>query len=234
LTGLPPPPPWSSTTSGGSSETVRYNAPETIGGSHRDDSLFRTQRPGACQGDCSICLEDMKRPGEAVVGLKVCGHAFHRSCIKEYFEHAKTCPICRKVAGEPQGKSPSGTMSVSTSSSMRCSGNFDCGSIVINYMINGGVQKPYHDQPGVRHGSDSRTAYIPDNAEGQKLLKRLKYAFQHGLTFTVGTSMTTGMPNRVTWASIHHKTSPTGGPHGFPDPNFFANCNAELDNAGVP
>jgi len=42
--------------------------------------------------------------------------------------------------------------------------------------------------------------------------------------------------NSVTWSSIHHKTSPFGGPqaHGYLDPAYFANCDEELDNAGVP
>jgi len=74
------------------------------------------------------------------------------------------------------------------------------------------------------------------NTDGQALLKRLKYAFLHGLTFNVGTSITTGAKNQCTWASVHHKTSPSGGvqAHGFPDPDYFNNCNAELDVLGVP
>lgn len=74
------------------------------------------------------------------------------------------------------------------------------------------------------------------NTDEQALLKRLKYAFLHGLTFNVGTSLTTGLKNQCTWASIHHKTSPSGGiqAHGFPDPDYFKNCNAELDGLGVP
>ena len=54
------------------------------------------------------------------------------------------------------------------------------------------------------------------------------------LTFTVGTSLTTGVPNSCTWASIHHKTSLSRGAHGYPDPNYFRNCNVELDMLGVP
>ena len=46
--------------------------------------------------------------------------------------------------------------------------------------------------------------------------------------------MTTGIPNQVTWTSIHHKTSLHGGIHGFPDPNYISNVNTELDNLGVP
>lgn len=92
----------------------------------------------------------------------------------------------------------------------------------------------YHDNPGVSYSGDSRVAYLPDNSEGNQLLKRLIYAFQHGLTFRIGTSLTTGQPNRITWASIHHKTSLRGGPHGFPDPAYFINCNKELDQLNVP
>ena len=34
---------------------------------------------------------------------------------------------------------------------------------------------------------------------------------------------------------LHHKTSPSGGiqAHEFPDPDYFKNCNAELDGLGV-
>jgi hypothetical protein len=77
-------------------------------------------------------------------------------------------------------------------------------------------------------------AYLPDNAEGKKVLRRLTYAFCHGLTFRVGTSSTTGKNNQITWASIHHKTGLHGGQHSFPDPSFFFNVNEELDNLGVP
>ena len=114
-----------------------------------------------------------------------------------------------------------------------------------------------------QHDSKRVTAYLPNNADGQDLLKRLKFAFMHGLSFTVGTSFTTGMADQCTvsvesgrldssnaelfgphstfigwakWASIHHKTSPTGGSqgHGYPDPDYFDNCNGELDSLGVP
>ena len=36
--------------------------------------------------------------------------------------------------------------------------------------------------------------------------------------------------------SVHHKTSPTGGVRafGYPDPNYFVNCNEELDALNVP
>ena len=75
---------------------------------------------------------------------------------------------------------------------------------------------------------------LSNSAEGQALLKHLKYAFHHGLTFSIGTSLSTGQPNCVIWASIHHKTYLAGGMHGWPDLNYFINCNQELDSLGVP
>jgi DNA-binding PadR family transcriptional regulator len=40
----------------------------------------------------------------------------------------------------------------------------------------------YHDNPGQRQSGKCAIAYLPNNAEGQMLLKRLKYAFMHWLT----------------------------------------------------
>jgi len=128
---------------------------------------------------------------------------------------------------------PSGTMQISTQN-FACSGTNSRSSIVIRYTIKAAKKLEYHENPGVRHGSKNETAYLPDNEEGWDLILRLKYAFSHGLTFTVGTSLTTGQQNAVMWASIHHKTRPSGGAHGFPDPSFFVNANEELTTAGVP
>jgi deltex-like protein len=182
--------------------------------------------------DCVICQDTLS--DSPCAALNVCNHVFHYSCAQRALKSKPQCPICRKAVGAPQGKSPSGTMYISASSS-RCSG-YSENSIVISYAIKGGTQKSYHDNSGQRQPGKRATAYLPNNADGQSLLKRLKYAFLHGLTFTVGTSATTGVANRCTWSSIHHNTSPVGGTssHGFPDPSYFVNCNEELDGVGVP
>jgi len=127
-------------------------------------------------------------------------------------------------------------MSISHSPSTFCRGYsfLSEGSIVINYSIPHATQKLYHPSPGQGHGSANRVAYLPHNKDGLDLLKRLRFAFAHGLTFSIGTSLTTGKANAVTWSSIPHKTSPGKGLHGFPDPNYFANCNQELDVVNVP
>jgi len=61
-------------------------------------------------------------------------------------------------------------------------------------------------------------------------------AFSCGITFTIGTSLTTGLENVMTWGGIHHKTSQTGGfaSHGYPDDQYISNCNNELNAIGIP
>lgn len=55
-----------------------------------------------------------------------------------------------------------------------------------------------------------RTAYLPDNHEGRRILELLRKAFDDGIVFTVGKSTTTGRDNVVTWNDIHHKTELIG------------------------
>lgn len=105
--------------------------------------------------------------------------------------------MCRKVVGEPQGKSPSGAMTISTCP-IPCDG-FGDDSIVIHYEIPRAKQLSYHDNPGKPHGAKDATAYLPNNRDGQDLLKRFKYSFMHGLSFAVGTSLTTRAADQCTW-----------------------------------
>ncbi|GFH49706.1 hypothetical protein CTEN210_06182 [Chaetoceros tenuissimus] len=210
---------------------LHYDAPNNFADGIPQSTF--TKPALAKDDDCIICYEKLSK--STIVGLNVCDHVFHRDCIHHALKVMKPqCPVCRKTVGIVQGKSPSGTMEVRFSS-IRCSGFMDS-SIIIHYVMKDGIQKSYHENPGQHHSGKNATAYLPDNTEGRQLLKRLKYAFLHGLTFTVGTSATTGCHNQCTWSTIHHKTSATGGvqSHGFPDPCYFFNCNEELDNVKVP
>uniref|UniRef100_A0A914WC66 E3 ubiquitin-protein ligase n=1 Tax=Plectus sambesii TaxID=2011161 RepID=A0A914WC66_9BILA len=78
-------------------------------------------------------------------------------------------------------------------------------------------------------------AFLPYNDEGRLVLKLLKLAFDHRLTFTVGDSITTGAKNVVVWNNIHHKTSLHGGPQcfGYPDPTYLSRVQEELHAAGI-
>ncbi|OEH78046.1 ring u-box domain-containing protein [Cyclospora cayetanensis] len=44
---------------------------------------------------CSICQE-MLQEGDAAVRLPECRHAFHRTCLFQWFERRLTCPNCKK------------------------------------------------------------------------------------------------------------------------------------------
>jgi deltex-like protein len=211
------------------SERVSYIAPRSV--QSRDVKTMMEIIQGASTDECAICLSELS--SRDVASLRVCGHHFHVDCITSSLQHSTRCPSCRKALSEPQGKSPSGTMTITSSSSITCQG-FPIGAFAITYSLPAGQQHIYHDNPGTNYRGTTRVAYIPSNAEGQLLLRRLKYSFRRGLTFTVGTSLTSGASNVVIWSSVHHKTTLSGGTHGYPDPGFFANCNDELDALGVP
>ena len=69
-----------------------------------------------------------------------------------------------------------------------------------------------HPAPGRQYHGTRRTAFLPANKEGQKVLSLLQQAFDQRLIFTVGRSRTTGRDHTVTWNDIHHKTNVSGGP----------------------
>ena len=68
-----------------------------------------------------------------------------------------------------------------------------------------------------------------------KVLKLLRVAWQRKLTFTIGSSVTTGATDTVVWNEIHHKTESTSNHsgHGYPDPNYLDNVLMELSSQGV-
>jgi deltex-like protein len=65
------------------------------------------------------------------------------------------------------------------------------------------------------------------------VLRLLEKAFDAGLTFTIGTSLTTGQSNCVVWSGIHHKTVISGGPFGYPDPTYLQRVQDELRYKGL-
>ena len=98
--------------------------------------------------------------------------------------------------------------------------------------------KLHYDTDGKKHSRDSRAPVlglpifqIPDNGDGRRLLRRLKYAFLHDRPFILAhPSLQINQSGVITWASIHHKTFPVGGSshHGWPGAGYFLRCNKEL------
>eukprot|EP00118_Oscarella_pearsei_P000386 m.4827 g.4827 ORF g.4827 m.4827 type:complete len:979 (+) comp11353_c0_seq1:174-3110(+) len=230
--------------------------PRTGGGSSKADGAPKSEHPNtggksqknatkgkadagsaaACalaEEECSICLSAIV--GNDDVKILSCGHKFCRGCIDQWFKERPVCPSCGKTFGKITGTQPErGTMKVHKMQS-RLPGFPKCGTIVISYYIPSGVQTKKHPNPGTRYDSLSRTAYLPDNAEGQKILSLLRKAFDAKLMFTVGRSHSSGINNQVTWNDIHHKTSIRGGSQnfGYPDAGYLARVKDELKAKGI-
>uniref|UniRef100_A0A8C0NA79 E3 ubiquitin-protein ligase n=1 Tax=Canis lupus familiaris TaxID=9615 RepID=A0A8C0NA79_CANLF len=97
------------------------------------------------------------------------------------------------------------------------------------------LQKKEHPNPGKKYSGVQRTAYLPNNEEGNKVLRLLCRAFEQKLIFTVGESRTLGVSDVITWNDIHHKTSRVGGPqmYGYPDPDYLKRVKQELKDKGI-
>ncbi|XP_018536064.1 E3 ubiquitin-protein ligase DTX3L isoform X1 [Lates calcarifer] len=179
---------------------------------------------------CPICLD-------AFTNKKTlrCKHEFCEECLEQAKKGSgPICPVCKDVFGVIEGDQPDGKISWTTYSSP-LPGFPDCGTIVIDYHIPSGTQTEKHPNPGQYYTGVNRRAYLPNNTEGNEVLKLLKKAFDRKLIFTVGTSRTTGIENQVTWNDIHHKTSTSGGPEcfGYPDPGYLSRVKEELKAKGI-
>uniref|UniRef100_A0A8C3S3I9 E3 ubiquitin-protein ligase n=1 Tax=Chelydra serpentina TaxID=8475 RepID=A0A8C3S3I9_CHESE len=180
--------------------------------------------------ECAICMDKIHQKEV----LQKCKHEFCKACIQEAMKYKPACPVCNTVYGLIQGNQPDGTISFSKLA-YSIPGYPYCGTIKIDYHMQGGVQTKNHPNPGRRYSGTSRTAYLPDNKEGREIFQLLKRAFNQRLIFTVGQSRTSGANDVITWNDIHHKTSMMGGAEmfGYPDPNYLKRVREELKAKGI-
>lgn len=171
-----------------------------------------------------------------VITLDKCSdHFFHMDCMSDMIgsnEFIK-CPVCSRIYGVMTGTQPPGTMKIYLEKGIKCSGYEKYNTIVVKYYFPGGSG----------FSGTSRAAYLPDTAEGRKILGLLKVCFDRRLIFTVGTSVTTGATNTTVWAGIHHKTNISGGisiylnlgssHFGYPDKTYFSRVQEEMAVKGV-
>ncbi|XP_071946686.1 uncharacterized protein [Antedon mediterranea] len=179
--------------------------------------------------ECPICFDVLT---ETVKKQLQCGHKFCRNCIDIALQHRNACPICGIILGVLKGNQPPGRMTVNYSP-MKLPGYPRCGSIAIVYNIPTGIQTREHPNPGLYYQGTGRTAYLPDNQEGRHVAGLLQKAFDARLIFTIGTSITSGTQNAVIWNDIHHKTSISGEPYGYPDPTYLSRVREELAAKGI-
>jgi len=188
---------------------------------------------------CAICLADMDL-AEEVRRLALCTHAFHAACLRQMAAAAPSpflqCPTCKRVHGVRTGTRPvQGARMGHCLSAAGLPGHEGRGSLVVTFTFLPGMQGPEHPSPGQPYHPVGfpRQAYLPDTPEGLRALHGLYLAWSQRLVFTVGTSLTTGRPNCVTWNDIHLKTAVSGGEHSYPDPAFLTNLMAELAGFGI-
>ncbi|XP_065715068.2 probable E3 ubiquitin-protein ligase DTX3 isoform X1 [Patagioenas fasciata] len=210
---------------GGGSGGGRGGAPPAGGGG----PSWREEEP---ERQCPICLGEIQK----MKTLEKCRHSFCEDCITRALAVRTACPMCGRFYGTLVGNQPpNGRMLVTRDAGLPLPGYESFGTIIIQYVFPPGVQGAEHPNPGVRYPGTTRVAYLPDCPEGNKVLALFRKAFAQRLTFTVGTSMTTGRANVITWNDIHHKTNCTGGPQlfGYPDPTYLARVQEELRAKGI-
>lgn len=123
------------------------------------------------------------------------------------------------------GDQPDGDMKwISLPRSLPCYPH--CGTIEIEYSFNDGIQTGKHPKPGKPFAGFRTVAYLPDDREGNELLRLLKQAFDQGLTFTVATG--SNGSETVTWSDIPHCTGFTN-----PEPYFLMTVKQVLKSKGI-
>jgi deltex-like protein len=153
-------------------------------------------------------------------------HFFHIECIEYLIKNKSSfqCPNCLKIYGILTGNMPKGTMKAFIQN-FHCSGYEKTETIEINYNF----------PNGFNYTGTFRRCFLPNTKEGREILALLKVAFERKLTFTIGTSVTTGVKNTTVWNGIHHKTNISGGStkFGYPDKTYFNRVKEELAAKGV-
>uniref|UniRef100_A0A8C5LI48 E3 ubiquitin-protein ligase n=1 Tax=Jaculus jaculus TaxID=51337 RepID=A0A8C5LI48_JACJA len=179
---------------------------------------------------CVICMDTISDKHV----LPKCKHEFCAPCIRKSMSYKPSCPVCMTLYDVHRGNQPDGTMSY-TISSDSLPGYESCGTITIYYKMKGGIQTDQHPNPGKRYQGTDRTAFLPNNEEGRKVLDLLQKAFRQKLIFTVGYSQTSGVSDVITWNDIHHKTSRFGGSEnfGYPDHGYLGRVKLELKAKGI-
>ena len=189
---------------------------------------------------CVICLEPFENLQEVgIVQLHLCkNHFFHEVCAYAMLENnGGRCAICSQIYIHSKGYMPTGEMlySIYPPGKIPLAGHESIGTIVIEYSFRNGIQTDGMPSPGFRYTGTNRVAYLPDDEEGQDILRLLVECFRMKKTFVVGTSITTGQENTVVWNGIHHKTAVHGGPtnFGYPDGTYYKRVKEELAAKGI-
>ena len=235
-------------------ERLPYTAPPQLATVETCSRRVRTLHRAA---NCSICSQSLmlsQDKGRVVQLDKAgCFHMFHEQCLGSALERDIHCPTCHLPVTR-QGTSPSGVLTIAHTTAL-CGGYTQIdsnansgnnggptsssttssnGSIVLVFTFPSGIQQAYHQTPGLPYLGTTRTAYLPNNAQGRALLARMKHAWARGLFFAIGTSQATRKSGVIVWGSSVEFKSQLRGRYGFPDVDYIARVNSALDALQVP
>lgn len=202
------------------------------------DLMLNHKREGTMKQDetmrCAICLCDFEEQDTSILRMGRCNdHFFHKECLESCqgdSEHIK-CPICGQIYGVMIGDMTKGTLSIYYfhPGVIPCDGYEDVGTYQIYYRFPDGIKGD------TNFTGTKRVAFFPDTREATEVMRLFLMCFERRLSFTVGTSVTTGRENCVIWNGVHHKTCPSGGAanFGYPDLSYFSRVKEELAAKGI-
>ena len=188
-----------------------------------------------------VMFSELGEDGQEVLRLPC--HSEATSCTMNLstaegaFRNSNNCPSCKQLYPSLPGPQPSGVMKSRMDPSRDCEGHAaGRGSIAVRYEFEGGVQLEQHPEPGEIYKGRITNVFLPNDDAGSKALQLLKLAFERGLLFRVGKSITTGKPEfGIVWNGIHQRTRRDGGAtnHGYPDETFLQRLQSECAVVGV-
>ncbi|XP_026466501.1 protein deltex-like [Ctenocephalides felis] len=195
--------------------------------------------------DCQMSgiLENNHHQDDLIVSLTRCAHAMHLGCLNQVISQQNSekglyleCPLCLTVYGHKIGNQPPGSMNW-TVIPRSLPGHPDSKTLQLTYNIASGMQGSDQPNPGQPYFAVGfpRVCYLPDNAQGRRVLRLLTIAWERRLVFTIGRSLTTGREDVVAWNGLTHKTeigpSITGA--GYPDTGYLDRLVTELLHLGI-
>jgi deltex len=164
---------------------------------------------------CPICLCDYER-GEDIVHPQVCVHQFHRTCLYTWSTVKPQCPICREPFVIHTGPQPRHVGEYCHVQKQPFSLLFypSCSALSLRIFIPAGRDPRTH----IPHTGVHVTVFLPDNVEGQDLIRLLELGFKRRLLFRPQGS--TLVPNGIELKR-------------FPDVTYLARLRGDLRDAHV-